>query len=622
MLPLAAIAVGACSEKDEPIRPSAVPATPGAAIDFSVAATPGSRTYYTDDDKYQMDWLDADEIHLFSDKAKAQTGTNLLGQAQYQTGNVAAGYSVSIVDGHDYHANLTLKDKYPLQWPDKFDDTEVFTFSGAYPLSRRHSHNPNGESVEYEMYYLTNQRVSVNTKSAAGEYTTIPDMKNAYLMARDTVVPTGQHVLLHFNPIMTTLDVHIHAHSDDHEIGTGIINGMKITGVSIIMPNRLQHGNNSKPTFTYDLTRASNHYNIEGGKLGNDLIKDCPQAVYVGIDNGADPYVMLNEGESLSLMAFLPPVKGDDMKGTKVKIHTAGAYDFVVKLPNKDWIEEGRIDIDLPNLDPDRNLGNAWMKNLPGNMYMTRLSLPGAECDAGTTGADVTRWLRAGVRVLDMCKADESKWVEIRNAVADFLKDNLDEFGNRTEFVMVWGDGNAENSDFTKNWTEDDRFGKECAFADENESINLERMRLKLDARTVEAARKLGVLVFKKRSDNNIHNVAHSYSGSGHYINTTNISRASNISDIKISSKKWNIDDGSLNGSSALSQVYYIDKALNLDVAKHLASARNDESTGCAGIVMIPFAGQAFDNDLNQVYGDVLLQTVIDCNYKFIIDLK
>ena len=68
--------------------------------------------------------------------------------------------------------------------------------------------------------------------------------------------------------------------------------------------------------------------------------------------------------------------------------------------------------------------------------------------------------------------------------------------------------------------------------------------------------------------------------------------------------------------------MYYIDKSLNLDVAKHLASARNDESTGCAGIVMIPFAGQAFDNDLNQVYGDVLLQNVIDCNYNFIIDLK
>ena len=619
MLPLAAIAVGACSEKDEPIRPSAVPATPGAAIDFSVAATPGSRTYYTDD-KYQMDWLDADEIHLFSDKAKAQTGTNLLGQAQYQTGNVAAGYSVSIVDGHDYHANLSLlslKDNYPLQWPDKFEDTEFFTFFGAYPLSRKHSHpNTDENSLKYEMYYMTNQRVSVNTKTD-GEYTTIPDMKNAYLMARDTVVPIGQHVLLHFNPIMTTIDVHIHAHSDDHEIGTGIINGMKITGVSVIMPKRLKHGNDSKPTFTYDLAGASNRYDIAGGKLANDLIDKCPQAVYVGIDNGSDPYVMLNEGESLSLMAFLPPVKGDDMTGTKVKIHTAGAYDFVVTLPSDDkkWIEEGRIDIDLPKLDPDRNLGNAWMKNLPGDMAMTHLSLPGASCVAGTTAADVTRWLRAGVRVLDMCKADKSEWDSICVAVDKFLDANRTESGDRTEFVMVWGDGNGENSDFTKKWI--DKFGKECAFAEENAAFDLSGMRSKFDVRTVAAARKLGVLVLKKGSGN-ILNVAHGVTSSGQYINTTNISRAS---DIKISSAKWNITGGGT-GSSADSQVYYINDGLNLDVAKHLASARNDESTGCAGIIMIPFAGQAFDSNLNQVYGDVLLQTVIDCNYKFIIDLK
>ena len=100
-------------------------------------------------------------------------------------------------------------------------------------------------------------------------------------------------------------------------------------------------------------------------------------------------------------------------------------------------------------------------------------------------------------------------------------------------------------------------------------------------------------------------------------MNTTQISRAGNIS---ISDAKWNIT-GAGDGSSRDCQVYYINNGLNLEVAKYLAD-RKDESTGCAGIIMIPFAGQAFDNNLNQVYGDVLLQTVIDCNYKFIIDLK
>ena len=604
MLPLAAMALGGCSDEDEPIRPSAVPAIPGAAIDFSVAQTPVSRTIYTD--KLQMDWVNGDEVHLFSDKAWIQTGTSgiLNPQPTYDKGNATCKYSVNIVD-HDYHANL-YTDGYSLQWPadDKFSDTDVFTFLGAYPVERV-ANGPAEKSWQFEMLYLTNQRVTVNSINAKGEYTTTPDMKNAYLMARDTVVPTGQHVLLHFNPIMTTLDVHIHAHGDDHEIGTGIINGMKITGVSVIMPKRLQHGGTDKPTFTYDLANASDRYDISGGSLATKLTDNCPQSVYVGIDNGADPYVMLNEGESLSLIAFLPPVEGSEMNGTKVKIHTAGAYDFVVTLPNKDWVKEGRIDIDLPKLDPDRNPGNAWMKNLPGNMLMTHLSLPGASCVAGTKADDVTGWLRAGVRVLDMCNADQSEWEAIRDAVAKFLEDNS------TEFVIVWGDRNGENSDLTGLWT--DKFGNDCALS--NSSRN------SFGALTVADARNLRVLVLKKgvnsTYENNIYNVSDKVAGSGYYIHTTSISDANNIN---LSGSSWNVTGTVTNNYDC--QIYYINNGLNLEVAKHLASARKDESTGCAGIIMIPFAGRAFDNNLNQVYGDVLLQTVIDCNYKFIIDLK
>ena len=96
----------------------------------------------------------------------------------------------------------------------------------------------------------------------------------------------------------------------------------------------------------------------------------------------------------------------------------------------------------------------------------------------------------------------------------------------------------------------------------------------------------------------------------------------SNVNNINLPGSSWNVTASGLNANKYDCQVYYINDGLNLDVAKHLASERKDKSTGCAGIIMIPFAGQAFDNNLNQVYGDVLLQTVIDCNYKFIIDLK
>lgn len=602
ILPLATMAVVSCSETEEPMPRPSIPAIPGAAIDFGVVTTPGSRTAYTDD-KFQMNWLNADELKLFSDKAKAQTGVSW-GKPTYSTGNVSADYSVNLVDEHVYHANLSVNsDSYPLQWPDELNETDIFTFFGAYPLSRV-ANGPSADAKQFEMHYVTNQRVTVNAKNAIGEYTTNPDMNNAYLMARDTIMPTGQHVLLHFNPIMTTIDVHIHAHGTDHEIGTGIINGMKITGVSIVMPKRVEHGyKGSVPTFTYDLTDASDLYTVEGGKLKNNLL-DCQQSVFVGLDNGDDPYVMLNEGESLSLLAFLPPIDGSVMTQgtTKVKIHTAGAYDFVVSLPTKDWVHEGRIDIDLPRLDPDRDKGNIWMKQLPGNLAMTHLTLPGAECDAATTAADVTRWLRAGVRVIDMASvsADASKYEPICDAVAKFLEENT------SEFVIVWGDRNAANDSFTNCWT--DKFSKATDVTSRNN----------LDALTVADARSHRVLVFKKgvivTDKNNIYQVGDNVSGTGYYIKTSTVKK---VSDIAMSGSKWNVT-GTLTNSSDC-DVYYLNDNLNLDVAKELA--KYSESTGCAGIIMIPHAGEAFNN-LNQVYGDVLLQAVIDCNYKFIIDLK
>lgn len=55
-----------------------------------------------------------------------------------------------------------------------------------------------------------------------------------------------------------------------------------------------------------------------------------------------------------------------------------------------------------------------------------------------------------------------------------------------------------------------------------------------------------------------------------------------------------------------------IDGASNNQVIYEAVVSRT-EQTGCTGIVTIPNAGVTFD----KTYGDLLLQAIIDCNFKF-----
>lgn len=56
---------------------------------------------------------------------------------------------------------------------------------------------------------------------------------------------------------------------------------------------------------------------------------------------------------------------------------------------------------------------------------------------------------------------------------------------------------------------------------------------------------------------------------------------------------------------------FYADKAWNKDVYNKIVNCTNQ--TGNTGIITIPNAGVTLD----QNYGDLLLQTVIDCNFRF-----
>ena len=305
---------------------------PGNAIQFSVERI-ATRAHY--EDKYEengsffypIDWDPGDRIFISS--ADAYPGNSIPGQQH-------AIYSVTPTDDALYHGSITAIDPtsgsvdgaYGLHWGtgDNFD--KEYTFYGAYPAQRVKGYSNSMEDMTggtLTMQYYTNQVCKI-TSVENGQYESEPDMMNAYMLAKKTLPsPTADHILLDFKPIMTTLDIHITA--GNYEVATGIIQPVTITGVSIITPGELTGKELQCNAQTLDENGTTTLTNFNSSSPS----KEC---VFVGIDNALKSndeksfgYVDLFEGESLHLMAFLPPFENVS-DGTQIKIHAVGGLSF------------------------------------------------------------------------------------------------------------------------------------------------------------------------------------------------------------------------------------------------------------------------------------------------------
>lgn len=556
--------ISGCSEQEEDID---IPAKSGDAIQFGVAQVATSRTAYVD--RLQIDWERGDGIGIYCQEATSDAdkegGVLGIGAQTYKD----ATYKISETapDNHRYHATIAA-DGRKLLWGSK----EGHTFYGAYPADHIKTY-PNDKSKQFEMQYITNQLCEVDAGNVDNNViNTKPDMKNAYMMAKNVVTPSGKHVLLDFHPVMTTLDISIVA--DEIELPVGVIStGITITGVSVIMPKYLING-----IFKYDLTNANTDHTLTGGKLGSGT-GDGPESIFVGIKNGNDNYVTIKEGQTLNLMAFLPPIKGRDMSGTKIKIHTSGAYDLTATMKSEaQWIEEGRITINLPKIREDRVTPNNWMSQLDGNVNLKRLSIPGYVCTASTTTDDIERLLNCGVRAFDIKEAADKKGLV--SSLNSFL------VTNKAESIILWDVDNLEK-------VMNEVVGKDSWLDGELGTISASR----------------GKMIGLEKSQSN---------GSPYFTATGHLSSTPSYQLFKYfnntTSKDYNINSAEWDKSNC--GVWYLkDNTVNKDIYDVLSTSQL--SKGCAGIVMIPNAGTLFDDTGTKVYGDLLVQAVIDCNFKF-----
>ena len=583
VLLMAGVAVSGCSDRDE--AAPQVTAKAGEPILFGIA-DPQSRTHYTED-KYQIDWDIYDKIGIYSDKAVPGSGLGGKKFAYYMINQVFPDTDPV----HDYHgaivpvANKDVVEitesgeapsltgdnagEYGLMWGDKDTFSEEYTFYGAYPACRI-TKSPADETGYFTMEYHTNQTVTVESVSN-GVYTTKPDMLNAYMMAEKEILPTEDHVLLDFDPIMTTLDIHITA--GGYELGTGIINPVTITGVSVMMPGAL--------------TNQAVKYKVADGTTGellrlSDVDASKKESVFVGIDNYGKRYVDLFEGESISLLAFLPPM---DMKnGVKIRVHAVGALNFEVTV-NEEMIKQSRIDIQLPDVKPSSEMTpeqaalqtNNWITQLDGNIQLAQLSIPEYDCDGSEDDTKILALLNAGVRAFDITDITDNK--NNINVFNTFINEN------QGEFIITLVDGlNNTPSGLNKSDVE--------LNANNWQGTMIESLRGK-------------IISFEwYRVSNNYVQADKSAIPSNYLFEFEKYNEETDF----LSNTKWNL--------------WYIsskdDYVLNQSIYNQIANEQIRQS-GCTGMLMVPCADETRLNG-QYTYSDLLIQAIIDCNYKFILD--
>ena len=435
ILLMAGLAIAGCQEDEVG---GFTPAAPGDAIEFAVNAVK-TRTAYVSNN--QIDWTGGENIRIYSDVAdKKGQSDNILTSGTVGGWTNNALYTVTPVTGdgeHQYHGEFTATNREYLAWSTLSDTHE---FYGIYPDERLNIEGSTPSNGLFQLQFISNQACKV-TSAENGSYIAAPDMLNAH----NRVERTKNHVLLDFDPIMTTLDITIKA--GGYEVATGIIQPLTVTGVSVTLPVVL-----GKDYFTYNATKIQN--STEAGSQGQGELQeelgDGSESVFISFtDESGNPMnISLSEGESIKLTAFLPPIPNNKTTGTKIRVWTAENFNFQTTL-KKPLQAQYKIEIPLPDVKPDSPKNTNWISQLDDNIYLKQLSIPGAYCkDVGEDNEDaapIQKMLDMGVRAFNLTEiifhhwnyqVSEPVWKTFQN----FLQQNPD------EFIIVYANHNIGDS--------------------------------------------------------------------------------------------------------------------------------------------------------------------------------
>lgn len=358
----------ACTEDD--FDESRV-AKEGNAVHFAAGqAQASTRAIYDDENIFQINWENQDAIKIYSDK-----GFNNLTNADY---------TVTPVETNGEGTNklyntgtIAAASADQLMWA----DNREHKFIGVYP------NNVEGISVNMTSNTITfpiNRDQKCEAVAVAGNsyyskkygnytYYAKPDMRNAYLAAYNALTPEEANqnngdVFLKFKPVMTAIEVVVKGAANANKY-------VQVTGVSILREFPKSD----------EAEAASFSWNAKTGQMVYDAPTPDPSATDVSVETNMvslKQAVMLHGSETIVFTVFLPPFAVNEQYPMQVRVHATGSTEVVTKDITNEILASHKRRVTLGNF-PETDPGNNWITPLDDDIYVSQMSIPGSH-DAAT----------------------------------------------------------------------------------------------------------------------------------------------------------------------------------------------------------------------------------------------
>lgn len=407
-----AILLAACAKEKKDIQ-----MTPGEEVHFAANLNSTStKTIYGDETEngFKVNWVNKDKVLVY--------GTNCL------AGRDLAEYQVSVESAiQNFATSLDKTGDCGIQWGDEASSD----FYSVYPSSNDGhdftiTPNSDGDGVKVGAYIRTEQNCvfhKVTNESSTGyagdAYSADaanPSMPDAVMYACTPNVSNGATVNLRYKPYSTVLKFRFKGYTSDIDLSDPTVYVSRLT---LIAPAGVKIAG----SFDLDVKNDGTAVATPSSTASNQIV------VNTLMNGGA--YVPIKKGEYLEVCVFVIPQANLSLNdGWSVKMEsTGGNFTYNIKptantSPN--WnLTAGMIHkLNIPaikvteevNFDP-----KDWIEEIPRNVYISELSLPGAwyathkEYQATT---DLNEQFRAGVRAFNIdCRltyeAAKQKWYPI-----------------------------------------------------------------------------------------------------------------------------------------------------------------------------------------------------------------
>lgn len=348
LLGLSLLALVACNQENMPERPTP---TPGAEVKFgaSLNKTDVTRTIYgeenTEKHVFPIYWVQDDRV--------------LVTSPQCLNGRNTAQYKVTVnTTTQNYATSLDKTGAAGIQWgqADKAD------FYSVYPADNA--------SVLGTTFSLTMPNVQRETLELRGnDQKAYADMNACFMGAVSKEVPNGDEVNLTYTPLSTAIRFTLRGPS----AGVGQTNSEVTISKVVLKADKPIAGD-----FTVDMSTPEPTV-----KLGSNTYNEITLYAYYASTGG---YLTLKVGEQVELNAFVIPYEGLAVNDNwKLEVTTAEGAVYTTSLngtgdgklmPGKIHRFLGQLP-SLPAPTTEWDPSN-WMVNIPRNVYLSEISIPGS----------------------------------------------------------------------------------------------------------------------------------------------------------------------------------------------------------------------------------------------------